>query len=481
MRTLVIDDEENVRKGLMTFLSLRGIDAEGAGTYAEGLALARSGRFDAVLLDVRLGEEDGLLLQKEIQEAESDLAVIMISGHADIRTALEAVRSGAMDFLEKPVDQGRLETTLSSLSRRLELRKKLPGLEDAWLEEHVAGRGSAKMRDALSLARKAAASRLSILIRGSSGSGKELFARYIHMCSPRSSEPMVAVNCAAIAPELFESELFGHRKGAFTGADRDRDGFFQAASGGTLFLDEVGDLPLALQPKLLRALEYGEIQRVGSAAAENADVRVIAATNRNLEAKTASGAFREDLYFRLAQVSIAVPDLAERAEDIPSLAEHFMAKAAEGWSGAGEEESRKVLLPDAIAYLKAKPYRGNVRELRNLIERATFLVESKSISAGDLESLDQGTAFAPASPSARQDGAADGESAPGPSVQAIRAAAASMPLIGLKEARAEFDRRYISRVLEECGGSVSKAATVLGLLPNNLSREIRLLGLKRRS
>jgi DNA-binding NtrC family response regulator len=386
-----------------------------------------------------------------------------------------------MDFLEKPVDQGRLETTLSSLSRRLELRKKVHGLEDAWLEEHVAGRASAKMRDALKLARKAAASRLSILIRGSSGSGKELFARYIQMCSPRSSEPMVAVNCAAIAPELFESELFGHKKGAFTGADRDRDGFFQSASGGTLFLDEVGDLPPSLQPKLLRALEYGEIQRVGSAAAESADVRIIAATNRDLEARAASGAFREDLYFRLAQVSIVVPDLAERAEDIPSLAEHFMAKAAEGWTGAEDAGSRKILLPDAIAYLKAKPYRGNVRELRNLIERAAFLVESRSISAGDLEALEHMTGFARVPPPDCAAGTPSAESSSGSSVRAIREAAASMPFLGLKEARSEFDRRYISRVLEECGGSVSKAATVLGILPNNLSREIRLLGIKRKN
>jgi len=474
MRTLVIDDEENVRKGLMGFLSLRGVEAEGAGTWSEGLALASSGRFDAALLDVRLGEEDGIALLKAILEAQPDLPVIMISGHADIRTALEAVKAGAVDFLEKPVDQERLEATVSALARRLALGDRVRGLEDAWLDEHVAGRNSPLMKEALALSRRAAASRLSVLIRGPSGSGKELFARYIHLCSPRSSSPMVAVNCAAIAPELFESALFGYRKGAFTGADRDREGFFQAASGGTRFLDEGGDLPAALQPKLLRALEYGEVQRVGSSAAERADVRVIAATNRDLEAAASTGAFREDLYFRLAQVSIRVPELSERAEDVPSLAAHFLAKASDG-------RAPKALLPDALDYLAGRSFRGNVRELRNLMERAAFLIESPSISAEALEGLEsQGGSKAPSGPGRKRSVAASRERGAA-GIAAARSIADEAAFLTLKEARTEFDRRYIERVLEANGGSVSKAAAALGILPNNLSRELRLLGIKRKA
>jgi DNA-binding NtrC family response regulator len=479
MRILVIDDEEGVRKGLTAFFALREIEAEGAADYESGLALARSGRFDAALLDVRLGERDGLALLSEIMEADPEFPVIMISGHADIRTALEAIRAGAADFMEKPVDQGRLEAAVSSLSQKLLLKRKVRGLEEAWLSEHVAGRNSRPMREALSVARKSSASRLSVLIKGSSGSGKELFARYIHLCSPRSAAPLVTVNCAAVPHELFESELFGHKRGSFTGAAKDHPGFFRSADGGTLFLDEVGELPLSLQPKLLRALEYGEIQEVGSSISRKVDVRLIAATNRDLEAASVSGAFREDLYFRLAQVTIRVPDLSERGDDVAELAEHFLRKAASGPAAAsrtatGPADARpeeRAFTEEAIAYLARREYRGNVRELRNLIERASFLIDSRRIDAADLEGLDRGSAAgrAPAAPP-REAGAPD----------AVGAAMRGMAGLTLKEARAEFDRRYIASALERAEGSVSRAAAELGILPNNLSREIKNLGLKRK-
>jgi DNA-binding NtrC family response regulator len=476
MRALVVDDEENVRKSLIAFLTLRDIEAEGAADYRSGLEAIRSGRFDAALVDVRLGQADGTELMKEMLEHDPELPVIMISGHADIRTALAAVRAGAADFMEKPVDQGRLEAVMANLARRADLKRRVRGLEEAWLEEHMAGRGSPAMAAALSLARKAAGSRLSVLIRGESGSGKELFARYIHLCSPRSSGPLVPVNCAAIPRELFESQLFGYRKGAFTGAAQDRDGLFQAAAGGTLFLDEVGDLPPELQPKLLRALEYGEIQRVGAGQPERADVRVIAASNRDLEAAAARGAFREDLYYRLAQVSIRVPSLAERAGDLIPLAEHFLRES----SGAGQ--GRRGFAPDALAYLEGRSYRGNVRELKNLVERAAALSDARLICAAELAALEGGASPTestapepPASPRLVAEFRSD------PSQACLKGLLDDFPLLRLKEARVEFDRRYIAMVLEMHGGSVSKAAGLLGMLPNNLSREIRSLGLRRKA
>lgn len=477
MRILVVDDEENVRRGIETFFELRGARATGAADYESGLALALSGGFDAAIVDVRLGERDGLGILRAAREADPDLPVVMVSGHAGIPTALEAVRSGALDFLEKPLDQGRLEALLASLSDRAALKSRASGLEEAWLAEHVAGRGSRAMSAALSLAKRAAPSRLCVLIQGASGTGKELFARYAHLCSARSAGPFVAVNCAAIPAELFESELFGYRKGSFTGALADRGGFFQAASGGSLFLDEIGDLPLPLQSKLLRALEYGEIQRVGCAECEKADVRLIAATNADLRAAVERGAFREDLYFRLAQVDLRIPPLEERREDIPALARHFLRLACAGRpepSGHAREFS-----PEALDFLASRRWKGNVRELKNLVERAAWLCESRVIGVGDLSALADspapGLGGAKARPAAES---AEGPIwAPAPAEVEDGLDLGAWRIAALKEARAEFDRRYVKAVLEAHGGSVAKSAKALGILPNNLSRELRALGL----
>jgi len=419
---------------------------------------------------VRLGSQDGLGILKAVREAEPDLPVVMISGHADIRTALAAIRSGALDFLEKPLDQGRLEALLGSLSDRAGLRRRVSGLEDAWLEDHIAGKSSKPMSAALALAKRAAPSGLCVLVEGPSGSGKELFARYIHLCSARAGAPLVAMNCAAVPAELFESELFGYRKGSFTGAATDRDGFFQAASGGTLFLDEIGELPLALQAKLLRALEYGEVQRVGAAESEKVDVRVVAASNRGLKELVARGAFREDLYYRLAQIGVRLPSLEERQEDIPDLARHFL-RSAGGAKDRDPGSGGRDFSSDAIEYLRSRAWKGNVRELKNLVERAAWLCESPVIGAAELAGL-SGEADYRFSPSAPEELRVSPMTGP--------FSLGEWPMAELRQARLEFDRRYIRAVLDAHGGSVSHSAKVLGLLPNNLSRELRALGLRRK-
>jgi DNA-binding NtrC family response regulator len=475
MKILITDDDENVRRSLASFFALRDIETAQAATYGEGLASARSGGLDAAMLDVRLADRDGLELLKELRAASPDLPVIMISGHADIRTALEAVRLGALDFLEKPVDQGRLEALISSLKDRSLLKRRVESLEETWLGEHIAGRESRPMSQAIQMAKKAARSRLCVLIRGASGSGKELFARYLHLASPRSNAPMVSVNCAAIPAELFESELFGHKKGAFTGALADRPGYFQAADSGSLFLDEIGELPLPLQSKLLRALEYGEIRRVGATETEKVDVRLIAATNRNLEEGIASGRFREDLYFRLAQVTLALPSLEERRQDIPALAEHFLA------SISGSRPGRRFS-DEALDYLGSREWKGNVRELKNLVERSAWLCDSDPIRAEDLMDLDPGRA--PEAQAARDASPPAGEAcAEGGERNGTDGGMLELgpwPVGPLKEAREEFDRRYIAAALSAHSGSVSRTAKALALLPNNLSRELRALGLRRK-
>ncbi len=487
MKILIVDDDDNLRDSLVSFFALRDIESQGAASYEEGLAACAGGSFDAALLDIRLADRDGIELLKEIKAREPELPVLMISGHADIKTALEAIRIGALDFLEKPLDQGRLEALIGSLKDRAELRLRAESLEDAWLEEHIVGRKSPAMRQAINLARRAATSSLCVLIQGPTGSGKELFARYVQLCSPRAKEALVAVNCAAIPSELFESELFGHKRGAFTGAGADRAGYFQAASGGTLFLDEIGEIPLALQAKLLRVLEYGEVQRLGSTETEKVNVRVIAATNLDLGERVRRGAFREDLFFRLAQVRLSLPPLEERREDLAELINHFIRTARDLRPEQGAEQRR--LEPEAEAYLLGRAWKGNVRELKNLMERAAWLCDENPISLKTLSEIDSGSILSPSQGGASpvqptQNIEGSGSSRIFRPSQAEQNADSNFdlgrwPLGPLKDMRQEFDRRYIEAALEAHGGSVSKTAQALGLLPNNLSREIRNLGLKR--
>ncbi|MGA2545366.1 MAG: sigma-54 dependent transcriptional regulator [Rectinemataceae bacterium] len=470
MRVLVVDDEENVRKGIATFLELSGHEAVGV----EDLAAARSALmeggpsalesaapFGAALVDVYIGTEDGASLLDFASERRLASPIIMMSGKGTVKDAVAAVRKGAYDFLEKPLDTDRLLAILRNLERESAALRRLDAFSEAWLEEHVyIGKGST-LTAAFTTARKTAASPLSILVSGPTGSGKELVARWIHLCSPRSQGSFVPVNCAAIPPDLAESAFFGSRKGAFTGASSDRPGYFETASGGTLFLDEVGELDLSLQAALLRAVETGEIQPVGADRASRADARIVAATNRDLRGEIAAGRFREDLYWRLAQAHVVLPSLAERREDIRGLAE-FLASPIRSQMG----HDAPTIGESALAYLESRPWPGNVRELRAFLERALWLAPpGTTIGAGYIAGLE-------ASPPAQASLKAE---APHPGLpeegghEAIK---------NLAEAKEIFERAYVGRALAEAGGSVARAAELLGLLPNNLSRKLKELGLR---
>jgi DNA-binding NtrC family response regulator len=451
MKVLVVDDDANVRKGLATFLGLSGHGATAVGGLeAARKALAGNSRgggeeaFGAALVDVFIGDENGAELLEWIAAEGIELQVIMMSGRGSIQDAVAAVRKGAYDFLEKPLDTERLLGLLRNIERESAARRRLDAFRGGWLAEHVYMEEGGALAAVFESARRAAASPLSILVTGPTGSGKELMARWIHLCSPRSQGPFVAVNCAAIPPELAASSFFGSRKGAYTGAESDRQGYFEAASGGTLFLDEVGEIAAPLQASLLRAVEAGEIQPVGSDSTRKVDLRIVAATNRELAAESDAGRFRADLYWRLAQTTLALPPLSERRPEIRGLARFLAAPIRAGMGRAAPE-----LGEGALAYLEARPWPGNVRELRAFIERALWLApEGALLGAADFEALD------------------------GP-----RSASAA-PMTGLAEAKEAFERAYVARVLEEAGGSVARAAERLGLLPNNLSRKLKELGLR---
>jgi len=455
MRVLVLDDDDELRAELSTFLELSGHEALRASSLAEARpALARA---DAALVDLFLGGESGMDLLAEAPRP----PVVVVSGRGGVAEAVAAVRAGAYDFLEKPVDPDRLLALLRNIEIAQRAERRADALRDDWLAEHAAFAPGSPFEAAAALARQAAATGLSVLISGPSGSGKEILASWVHRCSPRSQGPFVAVNCAAIQSELAESSLFGVRRGAFTGADADRPGWFQAADGGTLFLDEIGDIPLPVQAKLLRAAESGEVQRVGSARAEKADVRLVSATAADLPAAVREGRFRSDLYWRVAQAVVVVPPLRERRGDVGPIARRILQRL-----GGGALREAPSLSPGALAWLEARDWPGNVRELRALVERAAWALRVAElrdrvgiIHEADLAALTAEPGRA-ASPGAAPPAAADGE-----------------PLLPLREAKAAFEKAYVERALAAAGGSVAKAAALLGLLPNNLSRKLRELGI----
>src|SRR5580765_1018700 len=357
---LIVDDEANIRSTLKGALAREGYQVDDAPTVAAARALLREA-YDVVLLDVSFPGENGLDLLAEIRASAPETTVVMMSGQATIDAAVRATRLGAFDFLEKPLALERLLVLLRNASTTRSLQDENRRLTQAWAVPLV-GRSPA-MRRLLEEIALAGPSPARVLILGEHGSGKELVARALHAASPRRAMPFVAVNCSEIPEELFESELFGHERGAFTGATQARRGRFEEAHGGTLLLDEVADLSARAQTKLLRVLQEGELTRVGGNRAIRVDVRVVAATNRDLAAAVKADAFREDLYFRIAVIPMTVPPLRERAEDIPPLVEHFLAQLAR------ETGSRpKTFAPAALEALRRYAFPGNIRELRNLVE-----------------------------------------------------------------------------------------------------------------
>lgn len=372
-RILVVDDERSIRKTLREILEFEKYEVDEAGDGMECLAKIKQGKFDLIILDIKMPKLDGMDTLARIQDIKPDLPVVMISGHANIDTAVEAVKMGAFDFVSKPPDLNRLLITLKNALDKNKLVK-----ETKVLRSRVgAGKRTPKLvgesASILHLRQtieRVAPTEARVLITGSNGTGKELVAKWIHAKSPRANQPLVEVNCAAIPSELIESELFGHEKGAFTSAVKQRIGKFEQANGGTLFLDEIGDMSLSAQAKVLRVLQDNVIARVGGDKAIQVNVRVVAATNKDLLAEIAAGRFREDLYHRLAVIIFKVPSLNERQEDIPLLVEHFNEIICDEYGLAKRKFDKK-----AIAALKKNNWSGNIRELRNVVERLIVLCE----------------------------------------------------------------------------------------------------------
>ena len=442
---LVIDDDDAVRKSTIALLHGRGKRTLSAASVREGLQLFSERHPGAVLLDLKLPDGAGLDVLRELQRQAPGTPVVVISGYGNVSEAVEAMRVGATDFIEKPVARERLFEVLDRVLRppllggETDLDKVADGSRYG-----MVGR-SETMRRIYQLVEMAAPTKCRVLIAGESGTGKELIAHAIHAQSPRRDRPLVEMNCAAIPSELIESEMFGHVKGAFTGAVSERKGRFESANGGTLFLDEVGDMSPMTQTKLLRVLQEGEVTPVGSGESRAVDVRIVSATSRYLPDEIARGAFREDLYHRINVLTIAVPPLRARREDIPELAEHFLRLAS-----VENDLKPKRLSPRALDFLVQLPWHGNVRELRNLMERLVVLVAKEVVTQQDAMDAFQ------ISGAATDEGQA----------------------LPLREARARFERQYILYRLSANQGSLGRTARDLGIERTNLYRKMKQLGIQ---
>ena len=365
---LIIDDERPIRASLREILEYEGHTIDEAEDGADGVIAAQKKQFDVVFCDIKMPKMDGLEVLEQAKKSGISTPFIMLTGHGNVETAVHAMKVGAYDFIPKPPDLNRLLISVRNAIASKHLTKENVRLKKKIAKKYDIIGGASSIKKVLELIDKVAPTQARILITGPNGTGKELVAHQIHQKSDRHQFPLIEVNCAAIPSELIESELFGHLKGAFTSAIKDRKGKFEAASQGTLFLDEIGDLSLSAQAKVLRALQESKVQRVGSDKDISVDVRILAATNKNLKKEIEQGRFREDLYHRLAVILIEVPSLAERTDDIPLLADHFISQIAKK-----DGMPAKKMEPAAMNLLKQYPWSGNVRELRNVIERLMIL------------------------------------------------------------------------------------------------------------
>jgi len=445
---LVVDDEPGVRAALGGVLRDEGYQVDAVESGEECLERLTRVAYDVILLDVWLPGMDGLTTLARLRDRQVDAQVVVISGHGNIESAVRAIKMGAFDFIEKPLSLEKTVLVVRNALRQRHLEAENRALRarvDRTLQMVGESYAMRQLREQVAMA---APTNGRVLIYGENGTGKELVARTIHALSRRRTGPFVEVNCAAIPEELIESELFGHVKGAFTGAVADRRGRFEVADAGTIFLDEVGDMSLKTQAKVLRVLQEQVFEPVGGHASVRVDVRVLAATNKDLSGEIRAGRFRDDLYFRLNVIPIFVPPLRDRKDDVPRLAEHFM-------TGFAREYGRRVKTLDSasVAVLQAYPWPGNVRELRNVIERLMIMVSGDTITARDLGFLDTST------------------------VAQVEAAGSEGQPVTLHEARSRFEREFILRALAAQQGNISRTAEALGVERSNLYRKMRALGI----
>lgn len=436
-RLLVVDDEQDLLELLVRRLKRKGFEVDSAGTAEDALELVKKNDYDIGVYDIRLPNMDGIELLKETKQAQPDIEVLILTGHGTIDTAIEAMKVGAFDYITKPYNLSELELTIGKAAENKSLKEKNASMKKIIAQHNefnIIG-DSSNFNEVIDMTRRIADSDVPVMIEGESGTGKELFAKALHYWSSRADEPFVPVNSGALPEHLLESELFGHVRGAFTGASQEKKGLVEAAKSGTLFLDELGEMPLALQVKLLRFLETGEFRRVGDVRERYVKVRVVAATNRDMEKEVAEGRFREDLYYRLNVVKLTIPPLRDRKADLPSLIDYFIGKT---------KVPSKRLSPDALAALEQYDFPGNVRELSHLIERGVLLSKGSLIEAEDL-----------LLPHAKNNAAAP--------IQAN-----FTPLCSLEE----LERIHIENALKQMNWNKTKAADVLGISVRNLYRKI---------
>jgi two-component system, NtrC family, nitrogen regulation response regulator NtrX len=451
-RILVIDDEAAIRDSLRMTLEYEGYEFLAAATGQEGLALAEREAPDLVLLDVKMPGMDGLEVLDRLRNMSDSLPVVMISAHGTPSTAVDAIRKGALDFLEKPFEStDRLRVTIRNALEQSRLRDENQTLKRVVEVRHQMVGESGALKHVMAAIGRAAPTNATVLIQGESGVGKELVARTIHRNSLRSRERFVQVNCAAIPEELIESELFGHEKGSFTGATEKQVGKFEQADKGTIFLDEVGDMSAKTQAKVLRVLQEGEVERLGSARTIKVDVRVIAATNKNLEEEIEKGRFREDLYFRLAVIPIHVPPLRDRPEDIPLLVRHYM-----DFFSRENNVRPKRITQAAMDALQRSRWKGNIRELRNTVERVNIMTSGDTIDLADLPENVRSPSAASAPSAARPAG---GDADPGKAGT-------------LREFKDSAERAYLVQKLRENGWNISKTAESIDTPRSNLYKKL---------
>jgi two-component system nitrogen regulation response regulator NtrX len=444
-RILVIDDEAEIRRSVKMILEYEGYDVTEASSGPEGLAMIEREPPDLVFLDIKMPGLDGLEALQRIRQTNESLPVVIISGHGTVSTAVEATKLGAFDFIEKPLASERVLVTIRNALDQTRLQNENRTLKRAAEARHQMVGESPALRHVWDAVKRAAPTNATVLLLGESGVGKELVARSIHRNSLRSRERFVQVNCAAIPEELIESELFGHEKGSFTGATEKQLGKFEQADRGTIFLDEVGDMSAKTQAKVLRVLQEGEVERLGSARTIKVDVRVIAATNKDLEAEIEKGTFREDLYFRLSVIPIRVPTLRDRREDIPVLVRHFV----DLFSRENNRRPQRFTAA-ALEYLQKARWKGNVRELRNTVERLLIMTPGDVIDVDDLRDvvrIDSGKPAAPAEPAGDRPGT-------------------------LREFKESAERAFLVEKLRENAWNISKTAEVIGTPRSNLYKKL---------